>query len=232
MKFLWSIALGLALSCFSGDAFGIFGKTTEKELFEAITTDNHAKAIEMIDKKSAWGVGKATNLEKTADEMEIQQAVPMTTLKGAQVDVKKLQNITPLILAVLLGRSNIIKKLIEEYQKNNRSIGFDKKAILTGSDKTSKIRSFEVSAIDVARILGNQNLVKKLIDKKIGSDNDINIAKVWLQGIKAGTQSGAAADKPKLGKKLKTLQESLTKLKAKLNQLTQSLQQLKAGLTT
>lgn len=218
MKFLWSIALGLAVSCFSGGAFGMFGyKTTEAELFNAIIAGDDKIAIEMIDKSSALGWGKATKLNQTTD-LNINPAVDVSMIDIPKFSVTKINKATPLILAVWFNRSVIVDRLMHEQKNNKRSIGGEKEAELTGNDIiTSKKEIRRASAIDVARILGNQNLVKKLIDEKIGSDDDIKTAQAWLDGIA-------------LKEKLKTLQESLTKLKAKLNQLAHSLQQLKGGL--
>lgn len=218
MKFLWSIALGLALSCFSGGAFG----TTEMELFDAIIANDETKAKELIDKpKSSWNILKtgkfATDLDQTTDQ-DIAPAVDVTRVTGTKFSVTRLENVTPLILAAWFNCSAIIEKLISAHN-DGRNIGHKAEAKAHGSDSSTADKYLDLSAIDVARSRGYKKLVKKLIDEKIGSDDDIKTAQDWLDGIA-------------LKEKLKTLQESLTKLKAKLNQLTQSLQQLKAGLTT
>jgi hypothetical protein len=220
MNFLWTIALGLAVSCFSGDAFGMFGyQSTEMKLFGAIKNGNDQEAIKLIDKKATIGWGYATNLDQTTD-LEIKPMVEVTTRRMPKFSVTKIENATPLILAAWFKRSNIIDKLIAEQETNKRPIGNKKQAIISGlnvaENKEEKIK--DASAIDVARFRGYKKLVKKLIAAKIGSKLDLQTAQEWLNNLE-------------LKDKLKTLQESLTKLKAKLNQLTQSLQQLKSGLT-
>lgn len=229
MKFLWSIALGLAVSCFSGNAFA----TTEMELFDAIIANNETKAKELIDRpKSSWNLLKtgnfATDLDQTTD-LKITPAVEVTTRRMPKFSVTKIDNATPLILAAWFNRSNIIDKLIAEKKTNKRPIGNEKQAIISGMNVSkNKRKEIEASAIDVARFRGYKKLVKKLNDEKIGSKLDLQTAQEWLDGKKAEK----TATNLELKNKLETLQEFLTKLKAKLNQLTQSLQQLKGGLTT
>jgi hypothetical protein len=229
MKFLWSIALGLAVSSISGDVFGMFGyQSTEMKLINAIKNGNDQEAIAAIDAPSK-NVFKtyATDLDQTTD-LEIKPAVEVTTRRMPKFSVTKINNATPLILAVWLNRSNIIDKLIAEQKTKNRPIGNKKQAIISGlnvaENKEEKIE--DASAIDVARFRGYKKLVKNLIVEKIGSKLDLQTAQEWLDDKKAKK----TANNLELKNKLETLQESLTKLKAKLNQLTQSLQQLKGGL--
>ena len=231
MNFIWCVTLGIALSCVSGESFGMFGKSTEKVLFEAITNGDDTQAINAIEASSKILMKKyATNLAQTAN-LEINRPVEITRLNNKKVLVKNFENTTPLILAVLLGRSTIIDRLIQEFELNKRSIGHEVQAILSGMDQKKNTKSLKASAIDGALLLGNNELVEKFIAKKIGSDADIRVARAWMHGIKTGTQSGSATGKAELENKLETLQESLAKLKEKLNQLRKSLQLLKGGLT-